>query len=230
VLGAALHDGKPINLAEHSIPWQTSLPRCAPLILVTGTCMNAGKTTAACEIIRILKSRGYQIAGAKLTGVATRRDVLNMEDHGATHGLSFSDAGLPSTTSADNCVVPAAKGILAALAAEQPDAIVVEFGDGIMGHYGVDLLLQDRELMSHVAAHVLCANDLVAAWGGLRCLEAWGLEVDCISGPATDNSAGSSYIESHFGTPAANGRNAAERLAALVEAKVFGAPVVREVA
>ena len=60
--------------------------------------------------------------------------------------------------------------------------------------------------------------------------KAWGLQVDCISGPATDNSAGSSYIESHFGTPAANGRNAAERLAALVEAKVFGAPVVREVA
>ena len=46
----------------------------------------------------------------------------------------FSDAGLPSTTHTDNCIVPAAKGILAALNEMQPDAIVVEFGDGIMGH------------------------------------------------------------------------------------------------
>ena len=68
-----------------------------------------------------------------------------------------------------------------------------------MGHYGVDLLLKDRELMSHVAAHILCANDLVAAWGGLRFLGELGLDVDCVSGPATDNSAGVDYIEQRFG-------------------------------
>ena len=61
-----------------------------------------------------------------------------MLDHGAVPAMSFSDAGLPSTTHTDACIVPAAKGILAALNASEPDAIVVEFGDGIMGHYGVD--------------------------------------------------------------------------------------------
>jgi hypothetical protein len=220
VLGAVVLNGEQANIGKCAIPWQTSLPESAPIILLSGTCMNSGKTTAACEIIRVLKSRGYRLAAAKLAGVATQRDLLNMQDHGAECALSFSDAGLPSTTRTDSCVVPAAKGILAVLNETKPDAIVVEFGDGIMGHYGVDLLLKDRELMSHVKAHVLCANDLVAAWGGLLFLGQIGLEVDCVSGPATDNSAGIDYVQHHFEKPAANGRSNPERLADLVEGKL----------
>jgi len=125
-------------------------------------------------------------------------------------------------------VVPAAKGILAALSATGPDAIIVEFGDGIMGHYGVELLLRDRELMRHVAGHVLCANDLVAAWGGLRFLGEMGLTVDCISGPATDNSAGIDYITRHFGMAAANGRSDPTQLADLIEARVFAAAATKQ--
>lgn len=223
VIGTALLEGKPANMSNHAVPWRMSLPNSAPIILVSGTCMNAGKTTAACEILRHLKSQGYRVAAAKLAGVATQRDVLNMQDHGAIAAMSFSDAGLPSTTRTDSCVVPAAKGVLTALNLSSPDAIVVEFGDGIMGHYGVDLLLSDRELMSHVKAHILCANDLVAAWGGILFLQGLGLRVNCVSGPVTDNSAGISYIEERFGVPAANGRNDPARLATLVEEKLFSA-------
>jgi hypothetical protein len=168
----------------------------------------------------VLKSRGFRLAAAKIAGVATQRDLLNMQDHGAVYTLSFSDAGLPSTTHTDTCIVPAAKGILAELNRSNPDAIVVELGDGIMGHYGVDLLLKDTELMGHVKAHILCANDLVAAWGGLQFLGQLGVHVDCISGPATDNSAGVDYIEGRFGKPATNGRVAPEQLADMVEARL----------
>jgi len=97
-----------------------------------------------------------------------------------------------------------------------------------MGHYGVDLLLRDRELMGYVVAHVLCANDLVAAWGGLRFLEELGVSVDCISGPATDNSSGSEYIEHHFMVPAVNGRTNPAQLAALIEDRVFGTEAARQ--
>lgn len=221
VLGAAVIDGEPANIARNAIPWQAHLDKSAPIILMSGTCMNAGKTTAACEVIRVLRGRGYRLAAAKLAGVATQRDILNMQDHGAFCALSFSDAGLPSTTHSDNCIVPAAKGILTALNDCRPDAIIVEFGDGIMGHYGVDLLLKDPEIMSHVGAHVLCANDLVAAWGGIIFLNQIGVDVDCVSGPATDNSAGIDYIEQRFGKPAANGRANPVRLADMVEGKVF---------
>ena len=221
VVGSVVVNGHPANIADNAVPWQTSLRECAPIILVSGTCMNAGKTTAACEIVRELTSRGYRVAAAKLAGVATQRDLLNMQDHGAVCALSFSDAGLPSTTRTDSCLVPAAKGVLSALSACNPDVIVVEFGDGIMGHYGVDILLRDRELMSHVRAHILCANDLVAAWGGLRYLDELGVSVDCVSGPATDNSAGVDYITGHFNIEAANGRTEPARLAGMVEQLVF---------
>ena len=120
VLGAAIVEGQPANIGGYAVPWQDHLPDCAPIILLSGTCMNAGKTTAACEIIRVLRSRGYRIAAAKLAGVATQRDLLNMLDHGATAAMSFSDAGLPSTTHTDTCIVPAAKGILAALTERSP--------------------------------------------------------------------------------------------------------------
>jgi hypothetical protein len=225
VLGAVLVDGKPANIGDNAIAWQEHLPHSAPIVLLSGTCMNSGKTTVACEVIRVLKGRGYRLAAAKVAGVATQRDLLTMQDHGATCALSFSDAGLPSTTHTDTCIVPAAKGILDALNECAPDAIVVEFGDGIMGHYGVDLLLKDAELMSHVKAHVLCANDLVAAWGGLLYLDQLGIHVDCVSGPATDNSAGADYIQAHFDKPAVNGRVDPEQLADMVEACL--APYVR---
>lgn len=221
VLGAAVVDGKPANIANHALPRVKRLTRSAPIILVSGTCMNAGKTTVACEIVRGLSDRGYRVAAAKLAGVATQRDLVNMRAQGAIEALSFSDAGLPSTTNTDECVVPAAKGVIAALNESRPDAIIVEFGDGIMGHYGVDLLLGDLELMSHVGAHILCANDLVAAWGGLLFLKQFGLVVDCVSGPATDNSAGVDYIRNRFSHEAINARWNADALANIVEKKLF---------
>jgi hypothetical protein len=221
VVGVALVDGAPANIRQGAIPWQDRLPVSAPLIIISGTCMNSGKTTVACEILRLLSARGYRVAGAKVAGVATRRDLYNMLDHGAVAGLTFSDAGLPSTVQNLDAVVPAAKGILAALNDQPPDAIVVELGDGIMGRYGVDLLLKDAELMGHARAHVLCANDLVGAWGGLRFLGDLGLDVDCVAGPATDNSAGADYIEQRFGVAAANARTDPAQLARLIERKVF---------
>jgi hypothetical protein len=221
VVGVALIDGHPANIRQGAIAWQDTLPTSAPLILISGTCMNSGKTTVACEILRLLAAKGYRMAAAKVAGVATQRDLYNMLDHGAVTGLTFSDAGLPSTVQNLDAVVPAAKGILAALNAHHPDAIMVELGDGIMGHYGVDLLLKDAELIGHAKAHVLCANDLVGAWGGLRYLQDLGLTADCVAGPATDNSAGSEYIEQRLGTLAVNARNDPAQLARLIERKVF---------
>ena len=223
VLGGALLDGAPANIRQGAIAWQDSLPTSAPLIVISGTCMNSGKTTVACEILRVLSGQGYRLAAAKVAGVATQRDLYHMLDHGASAGLTFSDAGLASTVHNPLAVVPAAKGILAALNATTPDAIVVEFGDGIMGRYGVDLLLKDAELMGHARAHILCANDLVGAWGGLRYLGELGLTVDCVAGPATDNSAGTEYIEQRFGIAAVNAHTDPGPLARLIERNVFPA-------
>lgn len=226
VLGMAVRNGRGINIADAALPTAEHIAPedCPPLIVVSGTCMNAGKTVACCEIIAKLTARGYACAGVKLTGVACQKDLLNMRDHGALATLSFLDCGMPSTAGMAD-VAPVAKGLLKAIAKEtkeELDVVVVEMGDGVIGAYGVRSVLEDAEIRALFRAHVLCANDLVAAWGGVQWLKQIGLGVDVIAGPATDNDVGIRYVTSELGIPAANARVEPDRFADLVEQKAFG--------
>lgn len=219
VLGAAVVNGAPATIRRELGPAPDKLPD-VPLILVEGTCMSAGKTQAAATIIGKLTQRGYRVHGAKLTGVACLRDTLNMEDHGAVRTMSFLDMGLPSTVGHSD-TAEIARRILSELASDKPDAIVVELGDGIIGHYGVTEILKDAEILSKTKAHVMAANDLVAAWGAVQLMRSWGIEIDVLTGPATDNDAGEEYAAKELRVPAANARTAAHKLADLVEELVF---------
>jgi hypothetical protein len=191
-----------------------------PLILVEGTCMSSGKTHAAATIIGKLNQRGYRVNGAKLTGVACLRDLLNFEDHGARRTMSFLDMGLPSTVGVPN-IAGIARTLLADLASDGPDAIVAELGDGIIGYYGVGDILKDKEILAKAKAHVMCANDLVGAWGAYELMKSWGIEIDVLAGPATDNEVGAGYAGKELRLPAANARTDANKLADLVEGLVF---------
>jgi hypothetical protein len=219
VLGMAVKDGRPLNIAEGAVPSRDSLagiPEFPPLILVAGTCMASGKTQAACEIVQKLNQRGWRCAVLKATGVACMRDVLNMVDHGAHAGLSFQDAGLASTVETDG-LPQVTKGLLARLAEGKPDCIVIELGDGIIGGYGVQGLLKDPEIRSASRAIVMCANDLVAAWGAKAVMKELDLRIDVFAGPATDNSVGVEYIQRELKIPAANARTDGHKLADAVE-------------
>jgi len=223
VLGMVLRDGRPANIADAAVPDAPEDQPIPPVIVVSGTCMNAGKTFAACEIVARLTARGYLCGGVKLTGVAALRDTLNMSDHGAASTLSFVDCGLPSTAGNPE-VAYVARRILRTIAAQNAgelDVIVAELGDGLIGSYGVDLILQDPAFRSLVRAHVLCATDLVAAWGGLRWMEMHGLLADVIAGPATDNEIGVNTIRRDMGVAAHNARLDAEALVDHVEQVAF---------
>lgn len=213
--------GVPASIKTNAIPWADRLEKSAPVVYVAGTCMNAGKTFACGEIIRYLTRRGYRVCGAKLTGVSLLRDTLSMVDRGAIRSLSFNDAGVVSTT--DAVAVPVSKGLLNALNREEPDCLVVELGDGILGEYGVQAILRDSELMAPAALHVLCATDPVAAWGAAELYkDRFRRSVGLISGPATDNAVGKEFIESQIGVQALNARIEYEALGKRVEAAVFG--------
>ncbi len=181
-----------------------------PVIYVAGTCMNAGKTAAACSLIHQLSRAGYRVGGAKLTGVSLMRDKLSMLDYGA-EAVDFTDAGSVCTTAE---VAPTISRLLFSyLASRDVDVIVAEMGDGILGEYGVQALLRDDELMALNAGFILCANDPVGVYGGVDLLKAeYGIEVSVVSGPATDNSVGTRYVEQHVGLPAINARSHSEAL------------------
>jgi hypothetical protein len=219
VLGMPVRGGRILNIAENAIDTLDSYEATSPLVLVAGTCMNSGKTYAATEIIKHLARAGLRVAAAKLAGVACLRDTLNMQDHGAIKTLSFLDCGLPSTVGLTD-LAPVAKGVVSKLAALEPDCIVIELGDGILGGYSVGSVFEDEQLMRGTAALVFCANDFVGAWGGRELLSARGIKIDVVSGPVTDSRMGAEYVKSELGLDAANAVNQGEELAGVIKARI----------
>jgi len=210
--------GSPAHIRDHAVAPAERLESSVPVIYVAGTCMNAGKTVAATELVRGLARGGLRVGAAKLTGVALMRDALSMLDAGASCALTFNDAGAASTHA--GMTVPVAKGLLNRLATNpggRPDVIVAELGDGILGDYGVQDILRDAELMSVAAAHVLCAPDPVGCWGVAELYRReYGLPITAISGPATDNDVGRDYVRTALGIPAYNARREADQLVDVV--------------
>jgi len=215
--------GRPASIHEGPVQPSLTLTESAPLIIISGTCMNAGKTRAACETVKQLAQSGWRVGAAKLSGISLRRDTLEMADFGAASIYDFTDAGIVCTRPEN--VVGAAKGMVRALTALKPDCIVLELGDGIMGEYGVMNLLEDRELMSFVRAHILAANDQVGAWGALHFLAGRCPPIDVICGPATDNLVGQRFITEKLGVQAANAIKDAQRLGEIVLSRLNRGPV-----
>src|SRR5712691_9437822 len=146
VIGAVCDEsGRGANISDRALPARASLGESAPLVIIAGTSMNCGKTYAATELIQQATRSGLKVAAGKLSGIACLRDTFNMSDHGAVATASFLDCGLPSTVDAGN-LAPVAKAIIARLNEHEPDLIVIELGDGILGGYAVDTILDDPEL------------------------------------------------------------------------------------
>jgi len=213
VLGQVTREGSALNIRDFALPPCATLSADGPpIVLVLGTCMNSGKTYAAAEIIRVLTRRGARIAAGKLSGVAALRDLLKMSDNGAISTASFLDCGLPSTVNAVD-LAGVARAVVQHLERSTPDVIVLELGDGIIGGYNTSSILRDDDLRTRTVARVLCANDLVGAWGGVGLLETMGHRPSVISGPVTDNAVGTGYIHRELGLDALNARLEPDTLA-----------------
>jgi hypothetical protein len=177
--------------------------RGVPVVALAGTCMDSGKTAAACAIVGRLRHLGMQVSACKATGVSLRRDVLAMEDAGATETMIFSDLGIVTTT-ADNGP-PLTRSLLSLLAAKQPDVIVLELGDGLLGAYGVAAILSEEDIRQALTVVVLCANDPVSAWGGAKILRnEYQIDPAVVTGPATDNKVGVQQIDERLTLPGIN--------------------------
>jgi hypothetical protein len=174
-----------------------------PVVALAGTCMEAGKTAAACAVISRMRHRGLTIDAFKATGVSLRRDILAMEDAGARRSAIFTDFGVVTTTRGNGPALT--RAMLTELAAGKPDVIVFELGDGILGTYGVDAILECPDIRAALTGVVLSANDPVAAWGGVKLLrERFEIEPCVVTGPATDNQVGVDLITEQLRVPAVN--------------------------
>ncbi len=177
--------------------------RGVPVVALAGTCMEAGKTAAAAAIVARMRHRGLVVDAFKATGVSLRRDILAFEDAGARRTMIFTDLGVVTTTARTGPALT--RTMLTELAAGKPDAIVFELGDGLLGTYGVEAILEAADIRQALSAVVLSANDPVAAWGGVKLLrERFGVEPCVVTGPSTDNQVGIEIIEQQMQTQACN--------------------------
>ena len=201
VLGGIARKGKLLNIDQAALfKPAPKLKSKIPLILITAGSMDSGKTTVAAEIIKTLTRIGMRLAAAKLTGVGAMRDLYRMEDYGVYESVSFVDAGITSTANIDpKTVVNVGKGALNYLSRGKPDAIIVELGDGILGSYGVLQILKDKEFQKNVRLHVTCARDPAGALKLAEDCAKFGVPVDVMSGPITDNEVGKAIIKDHLG-------------------------------
>jgi hypothetical protein len=219
-LGSVSRNGHPLNLKHQALSvYEGPLPD-VPVIMVMGTCMNAGKTTVCRQILRMFSQKGFHVNAGKVAGVACLQDTLKMKKNGAQKVLNFQEFGLASTTGVDS-LVPIARSLIYYLAESQPDFIILEMGDGILGGYQVASVFDDADLMSRSLCTILCANDLMGVWGAVQWMEKYGPVPQAqrpalISGPVTDSQEGIRYIEENWNIPAANAFDSAGKICTIL--------------
>lgn len=175
-----------------------------PTILIVGSSMSAGKTTAARILIRQLKKLGVSVVGAKFTGAGRYRDVLTMHDAGADSIFDFVDVGLPSTICPETEYRAALDGLMSRVAGAEADVAVVEVGASPLEPYNGEIAVE--ALRDHVRFTLLCASDPYAVLG---VVEAYGLRPDLVTGIATNTQAGVELVDRLTGLAALNVRDKA---------------------
>ncbi|MDA1061020.1 MAG: hypothetical protein O3B47_04460 [bacterium] len=213
VIGAISKNGKQLNIKDFAIfKPKNILESKTKLIVVSGTCMHVGKTTISCEILKQASKNGLKISATKLAGVACLKDTEKMKDYGAISACSFIDAGLTSTAKNGPLSVKVTKGAIDYLSKENPDYIIIEFGDGIFGEYGVMEILKDPEVQKNIICHIGCAHDPMGASKLVEVCQEIGAPVNLVSGPVSDNSVGTTFIKKNLNTPAYNAISQGEEL------------------
>lgn len=191
-------DGSPTSMRD-VVDQPDGVAFTTPTVLVIGSSMDAGKTLAAKQIIRALKSRDRRVVAAKLTGVGRRRDVLAMGDAGADAIFDFTDAGLPSSVVPEQEYRSALRGLLGTIAEGEPDVLVAEAGASPLEPYNGEAAVE--ELGSCARCVVLCASDPYAVVG---VISAFGRSPDLVSGRAASTTAGIALVERLTGLPTLN--------------------------
>jgi hypothetical protein len=172
-----------------------------PVILLVGTSMSAGKTSAGQVIIRALRYLGHEVVAAKLTGAARYRDILTYRDAGARAVFDFVDAGLPSTVCPEPEFRSALTLLLKLMAGSGAEVAVVEAGASPLEPYNGDTLLD--ALRDQVAMTVLCASDPYAVLGVQRAFSDQ-LSCDLVTGPAANTQAAVELVYKLSELPALN--------------------------
>jgi hypothetical protein len=208
--------GARINLKQlHNSP--AARPVLSPdVVLVVGTGMNTGKTTVTRKLLRALAASGVRVAGCKLTGSASPRDLYEMRATGALLATDFSDYGFPSTYRESlEEMIRLLDAMTDACGRAGADVVVVEIADGFL-QPETEMLLESEEIRRRVRGVVVagaCSSSLLFA---SEFVSKHGLEVWAASGLATNSPLFMREFSARSSVPVASSRGSAARLARIV--------------
>jgi len=184
---------------SHFAPTAKSHKFNVPTVMLVGTSMSAGKTTAGRRVCKEFDRAGLFVIGSKLTGAGRYQDILSYLKTGATEIFDFVDVGLPSTVVPEVDYRAAIRPLLNFIDDLQPDLLVVEAGASPLEPYNGAALMD--EIGDNVVCTILCASDPYAVVG---VQQAFGLRPDIVTGPAAQTSAAVELVYKLSGLPAIN--------------------------
>lgn len=218
-LGHVIVEGKKRMMEDYLQPVKPQ-KLTAPVIMLVGTSMSAGKTTTGRIIIHELKKMGKKVVGAKLTGAGRLRDILAYSDAGAEAIIDFVDAGLPSTVVPRDKYRSSLDYLLSRIESKNPDIAVIEAGASPLEPYNSDQVVE--AVKDNIVLMVLSASDPYAVLG---VKSAFNIVPDLITGPATNTSAAIDLVEKLTGIKALNlmDHRSIPELCEILQTKLSGA-------
>lgn len=197
-------EGTPLNLMSFRLSQPATINPEPLVLVVAGTSMNAGKTTACASLVKGLVRTGLQVAAAKITGTGAGADYRSLVDAGADPVFDFLDAGYVSTYRLDrHDLIDIVMIIGGHLAASGPDVIVLEVADGLLQRETARLFVTP-EFTNWVDGVVFAANDALGAQAGVAWLAARQLPVITITGVLTSSPLAMREAEIATGLPVYN--------------------------
>ncbi|NQU29152.1 MAG: hypothetical protein HQ525_00640 [Anaerolineae bacterium] len=198
-------EGKVINTRDHILlqPKNTTRKkRGAKVILCIGTSMNSGKTHAAAACCYALSSSGKNVRAAKITGTASLKDILLMNDCGADHIADFTYFGYPSSYLMDpDKLLWMFNSFDMKYGNDPKNYLVIEFADGIFQRETA-MLLRMPEVRDRIHKLIFCAPGSTSVFGGIHVLkEEFDLEPDAISGLCSSSPLAIREIETFTNLP-----------------------------
>lgn len=177
-------DGTVININRYKVPGIAKHPSI-PVIAVTGTAMNSGKTTSAFSFVNGLSKSGKKVAAIKVTGTGAFGDFNAFLDAGAEVVLDFTDAGMVTTYQQPlDRILNGTLDLLNAAKNAGADVVVVELGDGILQNETWELLTC-QAFKNLVNGIIFAAPDALSAIAGVHFMQTAGLKLTAVSGLLT---------------------------------------------
>jgi len=179
-------ENRRLNIGDFGLP----APRAAvnpaiPVIVVVGTSMDAGKTTAVSHLVKGAARAGMCVGAGKATGTGAGNDVWSMEDAGAHQVLDFTDFGHATTY---RLAIPEVEAILQKMAIylqqARADIVIIEIADGLL-QQETAALLQSPTFTNLVRGVIFCAGDAMGAEAGVNWLEQRGIPTLAVTGVLT---------------------------------------------